>query len=216
MPRVAGGSLVRAAARGNSDLPSADQHGDGLGGQCCAGFARAGSEADRHSGMQPLLHECFSGATQLKPQHGMHNGPAVICLLEPSRDTTHQSRHDGSKQPLQQSLVHGMLNIPATLTMRYSRRAGKWCSSCGKCRWMKELCDRCSVSVQIGNFAVWINNDTEYAYNIAAFSKTYKEMADQLPFFIWRDASVQHFSVCTNPLNPPSHCQHVTWGVIPT
>ena len=81
---------------------------------------------------------------------------------------------------------------------------------------MKELCDCCSVSVQIGNFAVWINNDTEYAYNIAAFSKRYKEMADQLPFFIWRDASVQHFSVCTNPLTPPSHCHHVTWGVIPT
>ena len=52
--------------------------------------------------------------------------------------------------------------------------------------------------MQVGNFAVWINNDTEYADNIAAFSKTYKRMADQLPFFIWRDASVQHFSVCTS------------------
>lgn len=48
----------------------------------------------------------------------------------------------------------------------------------------------------MGNFAVWINNDTEYAENIAAFSKTYKRMAKELPFFIWRDASVQHFQVC--------------------
>ena len=51
------------------------------------------------------------------------------------------------------------------------------------------------VGMQIGNFAVWINNDTEYEYNIEAFSKTYKKMVHQLPFFIWRDASVQHFQV---------------------
>ena len=51
------------------------------------------------------------------------------------------------------------------------------------------------MSLQIGNFAVWINNDTEYETNIAAFSKTYKTMVNQLPFFIWRDASAQHFQV---------------------
>lgn len=62
------------------------------------------------------------------------------------------------------------------------------------------------MSMQVGNFAVWINNDTEYADNIAAFLKTYRSMADRLPFFIWRDASVQHFSVCTHPplLNHPA------------
>jgi len=52
-----------------------------------------------------------------------------------------------------------------------------------------------AMSLQIGNFAVWINNDTEYEQNIAAFLKTYKTMVNQLPFFIWRDASAQHFQV---------------------
>ena len=70
-----------------------------------------------------------------------------------------------------------------------------------------------SVSLQIGNFAVWINNDTEYEYNIAEFSKTYKKMADQLPFFIWRDASVQHFSVRTSPFSPPFHCHQLPMGI---
>ena len=53
------------------------------------------------------------------------------------------------------------------------------------------------MCLQIGNFAVWINNDTEYETNIAAFGETYKRMAPKLPFFIWRDASVQHFQVHT-------------------
>ena len=62
------------------------------------------------------------------------------------------------------------------------------------------------LHLQIGNFAVWINNDTEYATNIAAFGKTYKSMAPKLPFFIWRDASVQHFQVGTCLPGCPCHC----------
>ena len=62
--------------------------------------------------------------------------------------------------------------------------------------------------LQIGNFAVWINNDTEYETNIAAFGETYKRLAPQLPFFIWRDASVQHFQVGTClPSYPYHYCR---------
>ena len=51
------------------------------------------------------------------------------------------------------------------------------------------------LACRLATLLVWINNDTEYEMNIEAFSKTYKEMVHQLPFFIWRDASVQHFQV---------------------
>ena len=49
----------------------------------------------------------------------------------------------------------------------------------------------------MANFAVWINNDTEYAANLRAVTD-YLQRDDnraRLPFLIWRDASVQHFQV---------------------
>ena len=50
--------------------------------------------------------------------------------------------------------------------------------------------------LQVGNFAVWINNDTEYEFNLRAVTDYLQQegVRARLPFLIWRDASVQHFS----------------------
>ena len=63
---------------------------------------------------------------------------------------------------------------------------------------------------QVSNFAVWINNDTEYDTNLAAVA-AYLSTGDhlkRLPFMVWRDSSVQHFQVppwrrCVLMVTPP-------------
>ena len=67
--------------------------------------------------------------------------------------------------------------------------------------------DLASPRIQVANFAVWINNDTEYEFNLRAVTDYLQQegVRSQLPFLIWRDASVQHFSVpplllCPAPL----------------
>ena len=52
-------------------------------------------------------------------------------------------------------------------------------------------------SVQVGNFAIWINNDTDYAVNMGRVADYIRSATGRLPYIIWRDASVQHFEVLT-------------------
>jgi hypothetical protein len=42
-----------------------------------------------------------------------------------------------------------------------------------------------------------INNATEYATGLAHFAEAYKRERHRMPFFIWRDSSVQHFNHLT-------------------
>ena len=53
------------------------------------------------------------------------------------------------------------------------------------------------MHVQVANFAVWINNDTEYDTNLGAVAAylTRGDHLKRLPFIVWRDSSVQHFQV---------------------
>ena len=48
---------------------------------------------------------------------------------------------------------------------------------------------------KVGNFAMWINNDTEYAVNLGRVADYIRSAPGRLPYIIWRDASVQHFQV---------------------
>lgn len=52
-------------------------------------------------------------------------------------------------------------------------------------------------AVQVGNFAIWINNDTDYAVNMGRVADYIRSATGRLPYIIWRDASVQHFEVLT-------------------
>jgi hypothetical protein len=62
---------------------------------------------------------------------------------------------------------------------------------------MPFVAEDCAALLQVGNFAVWINNDTEYEVNVRAVTDLLQDDAARrrLPFMIWRDASVQHFQV---------------------
>ncbi|KAK9821033.1 hypothetical protein WJX74_003942 [Apatococcus lobatus] len=48
--------------------------------------------------------------------------------------------------------------------------------------------------IAVVNFAVWINEWHEYRDNLARFAGAYMTRGAELPFIIWRDASVQHFN----------------------
>jgi hypothetical protein len=53
----------------------------------------------------------------------------------------------------------------------------------------------CTCNVQVANFALWINNSTEYQVNLAQVAGFLKSATGRMPFIVWRDASVQHFQV---------------------
>lgn len=53
------------------------------------------------------------------------------------------------------------------------------------------------ILIQVGNFAIWINNDTDYAVNMGRVADYIRSATGRLPYIIWRDASVQHFEVLT-------------------
>ena len=52
-----------------------------------------------------------------------------------------------------------------------------------------------SAARQLANFALWINKEPELRANLTAFASYVAEHAERMPFFIWRDSSVQHFNV---------------------
>ena len=54
--------------------------------------------------------------------------------------------------------------------------------------------------IWVENFAMWLNNAGEYDEELRQFAEAYRERKHELPFFIWRDASVQHFDTPTGAL----------------
>ncbi|BDA42198.1 hypothetical protein COCOBI_03-0850 [Coccomyxa sp. Obi] len=69
-----------------------------------------------------------------------------------------------------------------------------------------------NTDILVGNFAVWINNDTEYAVNLGRVADYIRSAPGRLPYIIWRDASVQHFQTHTGDYNGagyPFHCQPI-------
>lgn len=56
------------------------------------------------------------------------------------------------------------------------------------------------VALQVMNAALWTNNATEYARHMRDVSDYIRQQrSGQLPFFIYRDSSVQHFQVGIAP-----------------
>ena len=77
-----------------------------------------------------------------------------------------------------------------------------------------------SAAGQLANFALWINKEPELRANLTAFASYVAEHAERMPFFIWRDSSVQHFNVrrsapalfgCCFPLNINALWAPTTW-----
>ena len=71
-----------------------------------------------------------------------------------------------------------------------------------------ELCDaNLHVILQVMNAALWTNNATEYTRHMRDVSDYIRQQrSGQLPFFIYRDSSVQHFQVGIAPdWNPQMH-----------
>lgn len=62
--------------------------------------------------------------------------------------------------------------------------------------------------IMLLNFAVWVNVADEYSGNLAMWADYYERHRAQLPFVIWRDASVQHFDTPTGALQQRQfrHC----------
>ena len=60
--------------------------------------------------------------------------------------------------------------------------------------------------IMLVNIAVWVNSEKNLRSNISMWANYYTRHKQQLPFVIWRDASVQHFNTPTglrNTLIPP-------------
>ncbi|EIE20684.1 hypothetical protein COCSUDRAFT_57252 [Coccomyxa subellipsoidea C-169] len=70
-----------------------------------------------------------------------------------------------------------------------------------------------NTDILVGNFAIWINNATEYAVNMIRVANYIRSATGRLPYIIWRDASVQHFQTYTGDYNGasyPFHCQPIS------
>ncbi|KAK9901586.1 hypothetical protein WJX75_003489 [Coccomyxa subellipsoidea] len=70
-----------------------------------------------------------------------------------------------------------------------------------------------NTDILVGNFAIWINNDTDYAVNMGRVADYIRSATGRLPYIIWRDASVQHFETHTGDYNGagyPFHCQPIS------
>ena len=68
------------------------------------------------------------------------------------------------------------------------------------------------TTAQVGNFALWINNATEYAVNLELMRKYVAKHKKQLPFMLWREASAQHFTTPTGDFagaKKPYTCQPI-------
>lgn len=66
------------------------------------------------------------------------------------------------------------------------------------------------TDIMLVNIAVWVNSEKNLRSNISMWASYYTRHKAQLPFVIWRDASVQHFNTPTGlrkhahiPLCPP-------------
>ena len=60
--------------------------------------------------------------------------------------------------------------------------------------------------IMLVNIAVWVNSEKNLRSNISMWASYYTRHKQQLPFVIWRDASVQHFNTPTglrDTLTPP-------------
>ena len=56
------------------------------------------------------------------------------------------------------------------------------------------------VTLQVMNAALWTNNATEYTRHMRDVSEYIRQQrSGHLPFFIYRDSSVQHFQVGIAP-----------------
>ena len=53
------------------------------------------------------------------------------------------------------------------------------------------------TDVVLLNFAVWLNSHAELRENAKIWADFYRDHHRELPFIIWRDASVQHFDTPT-------------------
>ena len=51
--------------------------------------------------------------------------------------------------------------------------------------------------IMLVNIAVWVNSEKNLRANISMWADYYKRHKQQMPFVIWRDASVQHFNTPT-------------------
>ncbi len=51
--------------------------------------------------------------------------------------------------------------------------------------------------IMLVNIAVWVNSEKNLRANISMWAEYYKRHKQQMPFVIWRDASVQHFNTPT-------------------
>ena len=59
---------------------------------------------------------------------------------------------------------------------------------------------------------MWINKEEEYQENLRAFANYVHMHPANLPFMVWREASVQHFETHTGDYNGaawPFHCQPI-------
>jgi len=57
--------------------------------------------------------------------------------------------------------------------------------------------------IMLVNIAVWVNSEKNLRSNISMWADYYTRHKQQLPFVIWRDASVQHFNTPTGLHSSP-------------
>ena len=63
--------------------------------------------------------------------------------------------------------------------------------------------------IMLVNIAVWVNSEKNLRANISMWADYYKRHKQQMPFVIWRDASVQHFNTPTGAISsciPAKRC----------
>jgi hypothetical protein len=66
-----------------------------------------------------------------------------------------------------------------------------------------------TTDIMVLNFAVWINHAAPLERNLTLWSEYYQKFKDDLPFTIWRDASIQHFDTPTGAGLGP--CIGLSW-----
>lgn len=62
---------------------------------------------------------------------------------------------------------------------------------------MRERIGMRRKDIMLVNIAVWVNSEKNLRANISMWANYYTRYKQQLPFVIWRDASVQHFNTPT-------------------
>ena len=62
---------------------------------------------------------------------------------------------------------------------------------------MREKIGMRRSDIMLVNIAVWVNSEKNLRSNISMWANFYNRYKHQLPFVIWRDASVQHFNTPT-------------------